>query len=136
MCAIEKQPHAQGFGPLHGHQPHLPADMVAVLEQGHLCFVLNGIPLQARNPLFEGAAKPGTDFKAFIGGAIGSHGRLLVAGILEAEKYFMSGLKFFSLVPILGETNYERQITIERDNRNELSENETVVGFLLLISTA
>ena len=45
LRTIEKQPHAQGFRPLHGHQPHLPADMVAILEQGHLRFVLDGIPL-------------------------------------------------------------------------------------------
>ncbi len=30
--AIEKQPHAQRLGALHGHQPHLPANMVAILE--------------------------------------------------------------------------------------------------------
>ena len=38
----------------------------------------------------------------------------------------MSGLKFFPLVPILEETYFERQITVERCNRNQLSENETV----------
>jgi hypothetical protein len=39
----------------------------------------------------------------------------------------VSGLKFFPLVPILRESNFERQITVEQDKRNELSENRTVI---------
>jgi hypothetical protein len=45
-----------------------------------------GISLQLGDPLLQSALKPGTDFKAFIGGAVGDHGRLLAAGILEAQE--------------------------------------------------
>jgi len=86
LRAVEKQSHAQGLGPLHGHQPHLPADMVAVFEQSNLSLVLHGIPLEAGYAFLDGAAKPGADFKTFIGGAVGHHGRLLAAEIPEAEK--------------------------------------------------
>jgi hypothetical protein len=75
--AIEKQPHAQSIGPLHGHEPHLPADMVAVFQQAHLRLVVFGIALQLRDPLLDGAAKPGADLKAIVAGTVGDHGNLL-----------------------------------------------------------
>ncbi len=67
--AIEEEPHAQGLCALHGDEAHLPANMVDVIEQGQLSFVVCGVPLKARNPLFNGLAEPGTDFEALLRGA-------------------------------------------------------------------
>jgi hypothetical protein len=58
--------------------------MIPVNERGHLGLVAFGISLQTRNPLFDGAAKSGTDFKAVIGDAVGRHGNLLGEKKLEA----------------------------------------------------
>ena len=54
--------------------------MVAVFEQRHLGLVVFGILLQPGNPLFDGAAKLGADFKAFAGGALSPPGKLLGLG--------------------------------------------------------
>jgi len=42
---VKEQPHAQRFGPLYGHQLHLPADMIAIDQQCNLRLVVCGIPL-------------------------------------------------------------------------------------------
>jgi hypothetical protein len=51
--------------------------VVAILEQRNLCFVVVGIPLQARNALFYGVAKSGADLESILGRASGQHGKLL-----------------------------------------------------------
>jgi hypothetical protein len=48
----------------------------------------------------------------------------------------MGGLKFFPLVPILGETNSERQITVDETNVTNLSEKGTFSGLALAFCTA
>jgi hypothetical protein len=121
LRAVQKKPHAQGFGPLHKHQPHVPADVVGVPEVRNLGFIPHRISLQPRNSLFNGTPKPGTDFKPFIGGRAGDHGLHLRAGFIEAENFFIPSLKLFPYVPILEKTNAARQITAERDERNQLS---------------
>jgi hypothetical protein len=113
---VKEQPHAQGFGPLHEHQPHLPANMVRIFEMRHLSLVPFRILLQPRNSLLHATPKPGTDFKPFIGGTVGNHGRLLKAEILEVENSFIFDLKLFPLVPILEKTNLVRQITGSETN--------------------
>ena len=75
--AIQKQPHAQSLAPLNGHQPHMPADMVAVLQQLHLRLIERGIFLQTRNPLFDRAAKPRANLKSLAGCTAGRHVLLL-----------------------------------------------------------
>ena len=82
--------------------------MIAVYKLRHLSLILLRIALQPRNPLFHSPPKPGTDFKPFIGGTVGDHGKLLRAKILEAEILFISGLKLFSLEPILEKSNFAR----------------------------
>jgi hypothetical protein len=77
LGSIQKQSHAQSLTPLQGNQAHMPADVVAVLQQGYLRLVELRILFQPRNPLFDGAAKPGTYLKAIAGCAVGHHGRLL-----------------------------------------------------------
>jgi hypothetical protein len=57
----------------------------------------------------------------------------LEAGVPEAEKYFVTGLKFFLLVPILKKTHFRRQITVDRFPGNQLSENRTVLPLLVQI---
>jgi hypothetical protein len=49
---------------------------------------------------------------------------------LSLKNFSWGGLKFFPLVPILEKTNSRRQITVERDGRNEVSRNRTVRAFL------
>jgi hypothetical protein len=61
LGAIQEQPHAQSLAPLHGNQTHMPADVVAILQQGYLRLVEGSILFQPLNPLFYGAAKPGTN---------------------------------------------------------------------------
>jgi len=96
-CAIEKEPHAQSFGALHSHQAHLPPDMVAILEQGDLRLVVSRIFLEPRNPLFNGLAKSGTDFIAFIGDTVGDHGKILGVGVSEAELFLKIASSFSNL---------------------------------------
>jgi hypothetical protein len=61
-------------------------NMVAVYQRGHQRLVVLGIPLQPRDPLFDGAAKLGADLKSIVGRAVGDHGMLLAAGIPETKK--------------------------------------------------
>src|ERR1017187_3581433 len=88
LSPIKKQPHAQSLRALRGHQAHLSANMVAILEQRRECLVARGIRFQSRNPFLYGALKPRADFIGFIGGGVGCHGRLLDAGFSEAEEFF------------------------------------------------
>jgi hypothetical protein len=90
LGAIEKQPHAQSVGTLHGHQPHLSADMIDVGEYTHLGFVEFGVPLEPRNPLFNRAAKPGTDLKGIIDGGLNHRGDLQW-GVSEVENFICVG---------------------------------------------
>jgi hypothetical protein len=101
---VKEEPHAESLGALHGHQLHLPADMIAVYQLGDLRLIGLGIPLQAGNPFFNHVAKTGTDLKSFIGCDIGDHGRHPRSGISEAENNFFESLNFFLPVPILGKT--------------------------------
>jgi len=55
----------------------MPADVVCIEEGGDPGLVEFSIALEPGNPLFEGAAKPGADFKTVIGGATGHHGIFL-----------------------------------------------------------
>jgi hypothetical protein len=89
---IEKKPHAQRFGALHGHQPHLPADMVAIHQSIRLRLVKLRVLLQPRNTLFEGAAKTRTDLKAIAGCTLSHHGRLLKI-IFSLSKKILSVVK-------------------------------------------
>jgi len=125
---VKEQPHAQGFGPLHEYQPHLPANMVRIFEMRHLSLVSLRISLQPLNSLLHATPKPGTDFKPFIDGTVGNHGRLLRAENLEVENSLIATLKLFSLVPILEKTNLTRQITDKRDERNHPLRNGAILG--------
>jgi hypothetical protein len=100
--AIEDDPHAQCFGPLDGHQPHLPADVVAVHQLGNLRFVELGVLLQARNLLFDIVAKPGADLKIFIDSTIGHHG-VLLGEIFSLERTILKRDKVFSSYANLNE---------------------------------
>jgi hypothetical protein len=71
--AIEEQPHAQRLGAFYGYQPHLSADMVDVVKQGQLRFVIDSVPLEARNPLLNPLPEPWADFKTFLRGTAGCH---------------------------------------------------------------
>jgi hypothetical protein len=62
----------------------MPANVIAVGQQGHLSLVELGVLLQPRNPFFNRVAKPGTDLKTFAGCTVGHHGRLL-GKILEGK---------------------------------------------------
>jgi hypothetical protein len=104
----------------------MPANVIPVYETINLRFILHGIPLQPGNPFFHRAAKPWTDLKAFLRGAIGDHGWHLNAEIPRASKNFIAGLKFFLPVPILEKTHFLRQITTESAAGNALSKNNTV----------
>jgi hypothetical protein len=91
--AVEDEPHAQCFGPLEGHKPHLPADVIAVHQLGNLRFVDLGVFLQARNPLFDIVAKPGADLKIFTDSTIGRHG-VLLGEIFSIEEKSLEKLKY------------------------------------------
>jgi hypothetical protein len=88
---IQKQPHAQRLGPLDGHQPHLPADMVAIHQPIRLRLVKLRILLQPRNPLFKSAAKSWTDLKAIAGCTPSDHGKLLKKETAPAKKSSFEG---------------------------------------------
>ena len=64
--AIEKDAHAEGFGPFGGDQPALAADVVFVLKSPDLRFVPYGIALQPGDAFLQGSAEAGTDFEAFF----------------------------------------------------------------------
>jgi hypothetical protein len=113
LCTVEKQLHAQRLKPLHGNQPHLPADMVAVTQQVDLSFVVGSVAFQSLDAFFDGAPKARTDFKAFLRSAAGHHGGLLGRGMLPAEIILQNGLMFSALMPILPTANCARQITFE-----------------------
>jgi hypothetical protein len=86
----------------------MPANVIPVYEAINLRFILHGIPFQPGNPILHRAAKPRTDLKSFVRGAIGDHGWHLNAEISRASKNFIEGLKFFLLVPILEKTHFLR----------------------------
>ena len=96
--AIEKDPHAQGFGALRSDQAHMPADVIAALKTGGLGFIPCGVELQAGDALLNGAAKAGTDLKPFFEAGIGIvHGvdlvSLLMAG--RSEGFFFGTAQVF-----------------------------------------
>jgi hypothetical protein len=92
--AVENEPHAQRFGPLHGYKPHLPADVVAVHQLGNLRFVEVGILLQARNLFFDSVAKPWADLKIITDITIGRHG-VLHGEIYSPERKSLKKAKVF-----------------------------------------
>jgi hypothetical protein len=94
---IEEEPHAEGFGALHGNQPHLPAGMIAVCELGYQRFIVFGIPLEAGDPFFDHTAKAGADFEPFIGGDIGDHCRHLDLEFLRSKIISSKPSTFFFL---------------------------------------
>jgi hypothetical protein len=102
--------------------------MVSIGQRTGLQLIVLGILLQAANPLFYSAAKPGTDFETLVGYAIGDHGGYLEAGIPEDGKIIQCRLRFFLLVPILENGSPGRQITVDSSLRNALSENCTTLG--------
>jgi hypothetical protein len=122
LGAVEEDPHAQGFGALHSHQPHLSANVIYVVDPIHLCLVVRRIPVQARDSLFDGLTEPRADLKAFLSGAIQSHGGFLGAGLFEAADFSHCNLKFSSLVPMLVKDACSRQITTPRIFGNTVSE--------------
>jgi hypothetical protein len=81
----------------------MPEDMVAVLQQGHLCLVEGGIPLQPGNPLFYGAAKPGADLKTLAGCTVGHHSWLLGRKLSHPGKLFLKKVKVSSLFADINE---------------------------------
>jgi hypothetical protein len=95
FCAVKKQPHAQRFRPLHNHQSHVPANMVSIGQRTGLQLIVLGIALEAANPFFYSAAKPGTDFETLVGYAIGDHGGYLEAGIPEDGKIIQCRAQVF-----------------------------------------
>ncbi len=60
-CPIEEDPHAQCFGPLHGHQLAVSPDMVRVDQRCQVQLIGGGIALQPCNPLLHRLAESGTD---------------------------------------------------------------------------
>jgi hypothetical protein len=87
FCPIEEDPHAESLSPLNGYQAHLPADMVQAVKTRDLRFVIVGVALQFGDSPLNGGAKAGTDFKAFMGNAIGNHRRLLGWKLRWPEKF-------------------------------------------------
>jgi hypothetical protein len=79
LGTVKKQPHAQSFGPLHGHEPHLAANMVGVFKEGYLGLVLLGISLQPFDAIFDCTTEPRANFKSFIDSGIPNHERLLMS---------------------------------------------------------
>jgi hypothetical protein len=75
----------------------MPAYVIPVYEVVNLRFIVHGIPLQPGNPFFHRAAKPWTDLKAFLRGAIGNHGWHLNAEIPGPEKTSSRASSFFCL---------------------------------------
>jgi len=82
LCPVQEKPHAQRLGPLDGHQPHMPADVVAIGQIHHLHFVELGVFFQPGNPIFNGLAKPWADLKTFADSTVGHHGLLLDENLL------------------------------------------------------
>jgi hypothetical protein len=71
LCAIKKQSHAQRFGALNSHKPHLTANVIIVLELSGERFVGGGIPFKSGDAEFDGLAEPGTDLVGIFHGEIG-----------------------------------------------------------------
>jgi hypothetical protein len=86
--AIEENPHAQSLGTLDGHQPHLPANMVDIIQPIQLRFIVSRIALQAGNSLLEDLAESRTDFEAFLNSELKVHQLHLGAGMPEAQIFF------------------------------------------------
>jgi hypothetical protein len=124
---VEEDAHAQRLGALHGHEAHLPANMVDVVQPVQLRFVAIGIPFQARDALLDRLPEPRTDLEAFLGAALDGHGKHLGAGFPEAESFLILGLKFLPLLPILTKRHSLRQITESPNFGNLVSENRAIV---------
>jgi hypothetical protein len=71
--AIEEEPHAQGFGALHGYQAHLPAKMINVIQPVQLSFVVIGVALQPRDTLLNRLPELRSDLEYFVGGELNGH---------------------------------------------------------------
>jgi hypothetical protein len=93
--AIKEDSHAQGFGALRSHQPHLSADVIDVVESIQLRLIVRRIPCQTCNSLFDSLTETRTDLKAFLGSAVRSHCELLGAGLPEVEFFFIAASSFF-----------------------------------------
>jgi hypothetical protein len=112
LGAIQKQAQTQRLCALHSHQPHLPPDMVDIVQHAYLRFVPVSVSFQPRNPFFDAVAKPRADLKSIMYGAVGDHGVCLVAWEADAKEFFLFRLKFFPSAPIIAKTYKLRQITV------------------------
>jgi hypothetical protein len=71
--------------------------MVAIHQRRNLRLIGLRIPFQAADPVFQRAAKSGTDLKTFIGSAIGDHGSLLITWMPEPQTNYERVSSFFYL---------------------------------------
>jgi hypothetical protein len=127
--AIEKDPHAQRLGALRGHQAHLSADVIDVIEPLDLRFVKCGALLKACNPLLNRSQKPRTDFEAFLDAALEGHAmHLAVEKNRRTERFLVFQLKISRLLPILTRRRESPPDHVWPDFGNPLSENWTVSG--------
>jgi hypothetical protein len=74
-ASIEEEAHAKSFGALRGHQSHLTANMILILEVSDLCLVPVGVFLEASDAILDGLAKARADFKEFQFVGVVRHGR-------------------------------------------------------------
>jgi len=79
--AIEEEAHAESFGPLHGDQAHLSANVIAILEQRNLRFIVIGVALEPLHAVFDSLAEARADFEGILQGGIVQHGRHLGSGV-------------------------------------------------------
>ncbi|MGB7983777.1 MAG: hypothetical protein WCF54_01305, partial [Terracidiphilus sp.] len=104
----QKEPHPESLGALDGHQAHLPADMVAVLKEGHLRLIELGVFFQAGDALFDAAAEAGADLKIFTDCTVGHHGgsfkRFRIVKGLRLGKKILRRAKVF---PICDDITHE-----------------------------
>jgi hypothetical protein len=74
---VEEEPHALRFSALHRYQMHLPADVVEVCKVSYGRLVGIRVAFEPHDSAFDALSKAGTDFEAFVDGAVENHGRLL-----------------------------------------------------------
>jgi hypothetical protein len=127
LGAIQEEPHAQGLGALHGHQPSMPPDVVLVFELGEHCFVGSCVPLECGIALFDSLTETRANLKIVVSADFQVHARLLFQRLpLPFETYrvrcadrdaknallfFLNTLKVLCHKPILGQAKPRRQIT-------------------------
>ena len=75
--ALQKQPHAQRFFALHGHQALVSAEMIGMHQHPQLRLIVIGILLEPGDSVFDGFAKAWADGEAFLIGTGCEHGEHL-----------------------------------------------------------